>query len=111
MNKRSAAIVVAGAGAVLAAWFFLLSGIPEVWRTKEQVRQLMRDPEGVKFRDVVIVRRQPPIRYVVCGEYNAKNGFGAYTGFARFYAFPDGDIRLEGKYDRFETGWYEFCLR
>jgi hypothetical protein len=111
MSKRRTLVAAVGAGALLIAWFFLISGIPEMHRAKEQIRRLMRDPVGVQFREVSIERRPGPIRYVVCGEYNAKNGFGAYTGFERFYAFPDGDVKIQGRYDRFEAGWYEFCHR
>lgn len=46
----------------------------------------MRDPASVQFRDVRAGRQ------TLCGEINAKNGFGGYVGFRRFIAtFAPGD--------------------
>lgn len=95
--------------ALVVAWFFLASGIPETRRAKEQVRSMMRDPASVQFRGVQIYRKKNVIRYVVCGEFNAKNGFGAYAGFKAFYIFSDGDVRMQDSYRDFQTGWMEFC--
>lgn len=40
------------------------------------------DPVAVQFRRLRMGRED-----VVCGELNAKNGYGAYVGFQPFYAF------------------------
>lgn len=40
---------------------------------------MMRDPESATFRNLATTDAG------TCGEINAKNGFGAYTGFQRFY--------------------------
>jgi hypothetical protein len=53
-------------------------------RAEEKVRDGMRNPEGVKFRNVVVTESQYMPLTTVCGEYNAENGFGAYTGYSRF---------------------------
>lgn len=47
---------------------------------KRAVADQFRDPSSAEFRKVF--RRG----YDVCGEVNAKNGFGAYVGFVRFVA-------------------------
>ena len=31
----------------------------------------------------------------VCGEVNGKNAYGAYAGFDRFVATPDGEVVME----------------
>ena len=80
-------------------------------RAEQALRDRMRDPGSVQFRNIRAVVQRDGTRVVVCGEYNAKNGFGAYTGFRGFYVFEDGDARLEGTYSQFQTGWGEFCLR
>ena len=49
------------------------------------VRDRMKDPSSVQFKEVHFV----PKYKVVCGRYNAKNSFGAYTGF-RLFAVNDG---------------------
>jgi len=40
----------------------------------------LRDPDSAKFRDIRVRGDN------VCGEINAKNGFGAYIGYRPFYA-------------------------
>lgn len=58
-----------------------------VWieRTKDAVRESMRNPRSAEFRNVAIYRpfpgRDTP---VVCGEVNGENAFGGMTGFQGF---------------------------
>ena len=47
----------------------------------------LKDPASVQFRGVKAYKSG-----AVCGEYNAKNGFGGYVGFARFGVSADGSI-------------------
>lgn len=50
----------------------------------------MRDPSSVSFRNLVIVHVAGGAKTwensAVCGEVNARNGFGGYTGFVPFIA-------------------------
>lgn len=40
---------------------------------------------------------------VVCGEYNAKNGYGAYVGFSKFiYEVNTSELRDTGDSDGFK---------
>lgn len=52
------------------------------------VKSSLRDPESANFRNLVYHhlrdRTTGGIEGDVCGEVNAKNGFGAYNGFRRF---------------------------
>ncbi|MBX7492667.1 hypothetical protein K3163_05550 [Qipengyuania sp. 1NDW9] len=50
---------------------------------EEYVANQTRDPASVQFRNVSTCPNDPDI---VQGEYNAKNGFGAYVGFKPFMA-------------------------
>lgn len=54
---------------------------------KAYVRSVARDPESVQFRNLK-VHDGADYNYgnsmAVCGEYNARNGFGGFTGFERF---------------------------
>lgn len=61
------------------------------------------DPSSAQFRNTFLrpgpkgedAKADGP-RWVVCGEINGKNRQGAYTGFSRFLADPDGtDAYLE----------------
>jgi hypothetical protein len=51
---------------------------------QKAVADLMKDPSSAQFRNV----RVTPTGNV-CGEVNAKNGYGAYAGFSRFVWFSD----------------------
>jgi hypothetical protein len=52
----------------------------------------MRDPSSVQFQYVERCRGETAL---VRGEYNAKNGFGAYTGFSSFYYVAGSVVLLE----------------
>jgi hypothetical protein len=49
---------------------------------KEALRHGAKDPDSVQFRDVKVCGADSQ---VVMGEYNAKNGYGAYNGYEPFY--------------------------
>lgn len=49
--------------------------------------QTMRDPASATFRDVFLYKRvtaKPGMQVTVCGEVNARNGYGGLTGFQQF---------------------------
>lgn len=48
-------------------------------------REALKDPESAQFRNVVAYPKTGG-GYSVCGEVNARNGFGGYGGFERFAA-------------------------
>ena len=58
----------------------------------------LNDPESAQFRNLELAGD------AVCGEVNAKNGFGGYVGFQPFYALgsdvlihsPTGDELIDG---------------
>jgi hypothetical protein len=62
--------------------------------SKVRVARDLKDPASVQFRDVVVVRNGKSV--TVCGEYNAKNSYGAYVGFQKFFASP-GSAITEGE--------------
>lgn len=53
-------------------------GNPIQTEAEDLVRERMRDPRSVQFEGVRVAQD------TVCGRYNAKNAYGAYTGFERF---------------------------
>ncbi|WP_368083170.1 hypothetical protein [Klebsiella michiganensis] len=77
---------------VLALSILILAGCkPSDEKAKEiaqrEISSVMKDPESVKFRNVKYIKGNDDNDYVngtVCGEYNAKNGYGAYTGYKPF---------------------------
>lgn len=47
----------------------------------------LRDPSSATFRNVHFGKRPPPtktLKIIVCGEVNARNGFGGFTGYQHF---------------------------
>jgi len=60
---------------------------------EEAVRRQMKDPDATEFREVTSCAAD---RQLYKGEYNAKNSFGAYTGFKPFYwSAATGPVFLE----------------
>lgn len=78
-----------------------------VWYTKEsltedlqnsimlQVSQNMKDPDSVKIRNLSAGRNEKTKELLVCGEVNAKNAYGGYTGFRGFY-IRDEEVVIPG---------------
>jgi hypothetical protein len=52
---------------------------------RQAVADSMRDPSSVQFRRLTAVK-DPDGTAGLCGDLNAKNGFGGYAGFEPFYA-------------------------
>jgi len=62
---------------------------------KAAVTAVLKDPDSAQFRNIVILESG-----TVCGEVNAKNSFGGYTGFDKFYYLEGEDLLDPDKNDR-----------
>ena len=62
-----------------------------VGQTKKNVKDLLKDPESAQFRNVKVVINTEG-KKSVCGQVNAKNSYGGYTGFQSFYAKSNDKI-------------------
>lgn len=71
------------------------------------VAQRMRDPGSVQFRDITHRSLNGVDDYVVCGEVNAKNGFGAYAGFTRFIVIAGEPPMMKDK-DPFQEFFWQY---
>lgn len=58
---------------------------PAIANAQDSVRSLLRDPSSAQFQKMESFPGPE-----VCGEVNAKNAFGGYVGFTRFYVGPEG---------------------
>lgn len=58
--------------------------------SKKALEAGLKDPDSAKYKDVHAYRYNLKGKnvYVFCGEIDAKNGFGGYTGYERFVATP-----------------------
>ena len=70
---------------------------------EDAVRRIARDPDSVRFRDVIVCDKGQALTR---GDFNAKNGFGAYNGFEPFFYAADtgvvtaGDPQFSGLLER-----------
>lgn len=67
----------------------------------EAVKEHLKDADSAKFRN----------QYGMCGEVNAKNSFGAYTGYKKFMAIP-GTVVMEDddSSGMFQSEWEKNCV-
>jgi len=74
-------LVIAGSNVVFAA----PSEVEMVTQAKEAVGRSVKDGESMRV-NIFSARPTPadPESFIVCGEVNAKNSYGAYSGFQRF---------------------------
>lgn len=65
-----------------------------IHNAKSAVEQRLRDSGSVRYRNVGVYRPNAsnPYPQVVCGEVNARNGFGGYTGYEIFVWSPVPDL-------------------
>ena len=68
--------------ATISASIGLCSDRGLVEKAKSEVSRSLKDPEATRFRNVRVKKGE---KGIVIGEFNAKNGFGAYIGYDKFY--------------------------
>lgn len=74
---------------------------------KRQLKSILKDGDSAKFRNDFA-----SVFLAYCGEVNAKNAFGAYTGFQRFIIFEGQALFEDAKNtSEFTTLWKTVCLR
>ena len=59
-------------------------------KTQGHVKGKLRDRSGARFRHMFVSHKVGAP--VVCGQVNAKKGFGGFIGWQRFIAAPVGDL-------------------
>lgn len=69
-------------------------------RSESIIKSSLKDPESVEFSQTMYVQKPP----TVCGSFNAKNGFGGYTGFKR-YVYNGSEMHVEGYTPNFDVKW------
>ncbi|MGH8037303.1 MAG: hypothetical protein ACREPD_06140 [Stenotrophomonas sp.] len=69
---------------------------------EKAVRHVATDPGSVQFREVRVVQLESAAGKapIVCGEFNAKNRLGGYTGFEPFAWHPDGKLLARSLFPR-----------
>lgn len=76
-------------------------------RGMDSVKGRLRDPGSAQFRNVFFHHNSIP---VACGEVNAKNALGGYTGFEKFIsAGKPGLTFLQSDVADFWNLWAQLC--
>lgn len=57
-----------------------------VGKAKATLTKDFKDPEGAKYRNLGVYQDKMGDGVFLCGEVNAKNAYGAYTGYTAFYS-------------------------
>ena len=70
-------------------WYKVPATSAQIEFAKEHASYDLLDPASAQLRKVYAISRGLGDD-TVCGEINAKNSFGAYTGFRAFYVDSDG---------------------
>jgi hypothetical protein len=66
-----------------------------VRRAKEKVTLRLKDPESARFADMHFATFKKNGELSVCGQVNAKNSYGGYTGFEKFaYIVDKGELLM-----------------
>lgn len=79
---------------------------------QEQIKQSVKDPSSVQFRGEQL-HEKTKYGAVACGQVNAKNSFGAYTGYKGFVVTEkDMIIYIEDGVNAktFASKWNELCV-
>jgi hypothetical protein len=77
--------------------------------SEESVKQKLKDPDSAQFKDVRFYSGSGIP--VTCGQVNAKNGFGGYTGFERFVAVGPKAAYLDSEVvEGIGEVWNKFCV-
>ena len=74
---------------------------------EDAVRKKLREPDSAQFRAVSTHIAPSKKGLMVCGEVNAKNGFGGYTGYMRFVAA--GNLAFVESETDMDTVWAQVC--
>lgn len=85
----------------IAAWAMPLSlggcGDDTISRAETAMRNTLKDPDSAQFKDVERCGNGAMVK----GSVNAKNNFGAYTGFEEFYSDGQTGATEAAQFDEF----------
>ena len=73
---------------------------------QDKVKRRLKDPESAQFQNAFVSTSS-----VVCGEVNAKNSFGGYSGFKRFISGANLQV-LESDMGsgEMDMAWQKLCI-
>lgn len=91
---------------------FEKAAVPEARaeEARNAVRAMLKDPESAQFRNIYSrgMGGKPIPNATVCGEVNAKNSYGGYIGFTRFYQSKPGERATLWSTEEWENSAFGF---
>jgi len=75
---------------------------------RREIEGLLVDPESARYRDVYLVSMPGTGGVLFCGQVNARNGMGGYTGYRKFIAVPGAQAWTEDT-EGFAATWNDVC--
>lgn len=91
---------------------------PAVAEFKQATLEVLKDPDSARFRSLRMTEGPKlDMRFrALCGEVNAKNGFGGYIGFQRFVTWRVANYDFKTVLEAsspgptsFSSAWAEYC--
>lgn len=81
---------------------------------KTDIGEKMKDPDSVKFKNLKAAKHKNGTGWIdVCGKFNAKNSYGAYTGYRLFHGWitETGFIPVSyGQSESHDLVAYDTCI-
>ena len=75
----------------------------------DAARKKLKDGDSAKFQGVYFHQGADNFP-ITCGEVNAKNSFGAYSGYQKFISGGKPELTwIEDQVSDFEKTWDRFC--
>lgn len=99
---------------LLAATAALFLNAPQaapsgIGKATKAAADALKDPSSAKFRHVVAMQENAGY----CGEVNAKNSYGGYVGYRKFYVIGTTDAYFDDSdtetFSSFPTMWAKYC--
>jgi len=86
---------------------------PSKFEFRELVKYQLKDANSAEFRNEAVypVPNRDGV-FIMCGEVNAKNSYGAYTGFKRFivgFGGEHGTVLMDDRSGVFDGIWWDQC--
>lgn len=104
-------LIIACSMLLLVATFAWADGDQEaIDNAKQAVIASMKDPSTVQFRGIWV--RTGKRSKAICGEVNAKNSYGGYVGFRKFYFLSESQSILVQSGDQVTDSLVDsICMR
>lgn len=84
----------------------------KVYILEQVITKNMKDPESAKFQNWHYVKASKKLPATFCGQVNAKNSFGGYTGFKHFFITTDDkmEFAIDDGSDGFANKFNKYCV-